>query len=64
MKEFIRQFYNEGFATTFIKKPSNFIKRKIKNKSIANTLIILLKIIYTILILLFAIFMFKKQYPL
>ena len=21
MKEFIRQFYNEGFATTFIKKP-------------------------------------------
>ena len=64
MKEYIKQFYNEGFATTFIKKPSNFIKKKIKNKKLANFFIILLKLFYTILILAFAIFMFKKQWPL
>ena len=49
MKEFIRQFYNEGFATTFIKKPSNFLKKHIKNKKIVNFLILLIKIFYTIL---------------
>ncbi len=64
MKEYIKQFYNEGFATTFIKKPSNFINKHVKNKKFANFLILLIKIFYTILILAFAVFMFKKQFPL
>jgi ABC-type transport system involved in multi-copper enzyme maturation permease subunit len=64
MKEFIRQFYNEGFATTFIKKPENYFKKHIKNKKIVNFLMILIKIFYTLLILAFAVFMFKKQFPL
>ena len=40
MKEFIKQFYNEGFATTFIKKPERFLKKHIKNKKMFNLLMI------------------------
>ncbi len=64
MKEFIKQFYNEGFATTFIKKPVKFLKKHIKNEKIVNFLTILIKIFYTLLILAFAVLMFKKQFPL
>ena len=64
MKEYIRQFYNEGFATTFIKKPVKFLKKHIKNEKIVKFLTILIKIFYTLLILAFAVFMFKKQFPL
>ena len=64
MKEFIKQFYNEGFATTFIKKPERFLKKHIKNNKMVNLLMIIIKVFYTILIIGFAIFMFKKQYPL
>ena len=61
MKEYIRQFYNEGFATTFIKKPVNFLKRHIKNKKVISVLTFLIKLFYTLLILAFAIYMFKRQ---
>ena len=44
MKEYIRQFYNEGFATTFIKKPVKFLKKHIKNEKIVKILTILIKI--------------------
>ena len=64
MKEYIRQFYNEGFATTFIKKPVKFLKKHIKNEKLVKFLTILIKIFYTLLILAFAVFMFKKQFPL
>ena len=64
MKEYIRQFYNEGFATTFIKKPVKFLKKYIKNEKMVKFLTILIKIFYTLLILAFAVFMFKKQFPL
>ena len=64
MKEFIRQFYNEGFATTFVKKPVNYLKKHIKNKKVIYFLTILIKVFYTLLIIAFAIFIFKKQYPL
>ena len=64
MREYIEQFYNEGFATTFYLKPLNYLKRKISNKRMFNILSISLKIIYTVLILIFAVFMFFKKYPL
>ena len=64
MKEFIRQFYNEGFATTFIKKPERFLKKHIKSNKTVKFLMIIIKIFYTLIILAFAIFMFKKQFPL
>ena len=62
--EFIEQFYNEGFATTFYLKPLNYLKRKISNKRVLKILDIILKVIYTVLILIFAVFMFFKKYPL
>ena len=64
MKEFIRQFYNEGFATTFIKKPEKFLRKHIKNNNTVKLLMIIIKIFYTLIILAFAVFMFKKQFPL
>jgi hypothetical protein len=51
MKSMIYQFYNEGFATMFCLKPINFIRKKIKNKSLTKILIILVKIFYTILVM-------------
>ena len=54
MKEFIRQFYNEGLATTFYLKPVNYIDKLIKNKKIVKLLSIIIKIIYTLLVLTFA----------
>ena len=43
MKEAKKQFYNEGFATLFYKKPISFIDKKIKNKKIVKLLSILIK---------------------
>ena len=54
MKEYLKQFYNEGFATTFYRKPLNYLTKKIKNKKIVMILSYVLKIIYTLLVLLFA----------
>ena len=51
MKSLIYQLYNEGFATTFCIKPTRFIEKKLKSKKIINFLSILVKILYTILII-------------
>ena len=64
MKDYIDQFYNEGLATTFYLKPIRFIEKKIKNKRIVNFIKILIKIVYTVLVLIFAWFVFLSKYPL
>ena len=64
MKDYIDQFYNEGLATTFYLKPVNFIKKSIKNTKVNKFLITLIKIFYTILVLIFAVYMFFEKYPL
>lgn len=64
MKDYINQFYTEGFATTFYVKPLKFLKRKISNKNVLKVLSVLLKIIYTISMLLLAVFIFLDKYPL
>ncbi len=64
MKNYIHQFYNEGFATTFYLKPIKFIKKHIKNENIVKMLSLFIKIIYTIAMIIVAIITFKKQYPL
>ena len=64
MKDYIEQFYNEGLATTFYLKPVKFIEKKIKNKNIVKFIKLLIKIIYTILVLVFAWFAFWSKYPL
>ena len=53
MKNLKQQFYQEGFATTFYQKPKKKLNT-IKNKKLKNILKILLKIFYTILMILIA----------
>ena len=62
MKEYLRQFYNEGLATTFYIKPINFFKKKIKNKEIVKLLSLIIKIVYTILALSFGGYIFYKKF--
>lgn len=64
MKEYINQFYNEGLATTFYLKPVKYLQKKIKNQKVLKVLLTILKIFYTIVILLFALYMFNSKYPL
>jgi len=64
MKEYINQFYNEGLATTFYLKPMNFINRVIKNKTICRIIGILLKLLYTVFVLILAWYIFWDRYPL
>ena len=54
MKDYIKQFYSEGFATTFYLRPVNFLKKTIKNKQLCSILIKMAKILYTIAALLLA----------
>lgn len=64
MKDYIDQIYNEGLATTFYLKPIRFIEKKIRNKRIVNFVKRLVKIVYTVLVLIFAWFVFWRKYPL
>lgn len=64
MKEYLNQFYNEGLATTFYQKPLNYIKRKIKNPKKIKIIELIIKVLYTVLVLLFAIYMFIYKWPL
>lgn len=64
MKNYIYQFYNEGFATTFYLKPVNYLKKNIHNNSVLKILIMIVKMLYTILIIAFAIIMFIYKFPL
>lgn len=61
MKEAKKQFYNEGFATLFYKKPVSYLYKKIKNKKIVKFLSILIKIFYTLLVILLAGFILYKK---
>ena len=54
MREYIKQIYTEGLATTFYLKPLNYLKRKIRNKKVFYIISMIIKIIYTLLILLLA----------
>ena len=58
------QFYNEGFGTTFYLKPINFINKKVTNKKVAKFISIIIKVLYTVICILFAIFMFILKFPL
>jgi len=64
MKDYIQQFYNEGLATTFYLKPIGLIKKKVKNKNILKVMTFFVKLLYTILVLVFAWYIFWNKYPL
>ena len=61
MKEYIKQFYNEGLATIFYKKPINYIDKKIQNKNIVKFISLIIKVIYTILAISFAVYILYKK---
>lgn len=62
MKEYINQIYDEGLGYTFYKPLEKKLK-KIKNKNIKKTLIVLTKVIYGILVLGIAIVIAYVKYP-
>lgn len=64
MKEYLNQFYNEGLATTFYLKPLKYIKSKIKNPKRIKVIELIIKVLYTVLALIFAIYMFIYKWPL
>lgn len=63
MKEYIKQFYNEGLATTFYLKSLKLVS-KIKNKKLVKIISFLIKLLYTILAIILAIYMFNWRFPL
>ena len=63
MKKYLDQIYNEGFATIFYLKPLNYLKKRIKNEKSYLILSTIIKIIYTILVLTFAIYILIKKLP-
>lgn len=63
MKNLIYQFYNEGFGSIFCKKPINYVNKKIKNKIISKIISILIKSLYTIIVILVASYVFYKKLP-
>lgn len=63
MKEAKKQFYNEGFATTFYKKPISYLDKKIKNKKVVKFLSLLIKMIYTLLVIILAGYILYKKLP-
>jgi len=64
MREYIDQFYNEGFATTFYLKPINYLKNKLKNKILLQIISLIIKFLYTVLVIMFALYMFVRKFPL
>lgn len=64
MKDYIFQFYNEGLATTFYLKPIKWINNNFKNKCIVRLFSNLIKISYTLLAILFSLFVFYSKWPL
>ena len=62
MKDYLNQFYNEGFATTFYQKPIKYVDKHMKGNKILIKSII--KVIYTICAVCFAILMFIANWPL
>ena len=61
MKELIKQFYTEGFATTFINKPVNYIKKKTNNKKKIKVYTFIIKLFYTLIFIAIAIYVLYKK---
>ena len=63
MKALIKQFYTEGFATTFINKPVNEIKKCTKNKTVINISTFIIKLFYTLIFIAIAIYVLYDKLP-
>jgi len=60
---YVKQFFNEGFGRFLYLIPCNYIKKKIKNKTIVKILITITTIIYSIMMLFFIKIIFELTYP-
>lgn len=63
MKDYIEEFYNDGLGYIFIQIPKKFINKHIKNKKIANIIMLLIKILYTICAILLMVYIIYKKWP-
>lgn len=63
MKKYIDQFYSEGLATIFYIKPIKYLNKKVENKVVKRVLEIIIKILYTIIVIVFAGYVFYKKFP-
>ena len=61
---FLKQIFEEGFATTFYKPQKELINKYIKNKFINKTLNFLLEIIYIIFLIIIVLIIFNLTFPL
>jgi len=61
MKDYIEQFYSEGLAIIFYVKPIKYLEKKIKNNILFQIIKIILKIIYTLVVLGLAFLIFKMM---
>ena len=62
MRSLIYQFYNEGFATTFLLKPMNYLSNNINSKKVVNAFSIILKFLYTTLVIFILVLVFYLKY--
>ena len=61
MQELIRQFYNEGLATTFYLKPLAFVSKYVKNEFLLYFFKVIILILYTFGVTLFATYVFLSK---
>lgn len=61
---YIHDLFTEGLGDIFFMKYYKFLKSKIKNKRLQNTLIYLHVIIYLFFLLMVAFIIFKLSFPL
>lgn len=63
MKELIKQFYTEGFATTFINKPVNEVKKCTKNRKVISISTFIIKLFYTLIFIAIAAYVLYDKLP-
>ena len=63
MKDLIKQFYTEGFAITFIKRPVNEIQKCTNNKTVINISTFIIKLFYTLIFIAIAIYVLYDKLP-
>ena len=64
MRSYIDQFYNEGLATVFYLPVIRFINKHVKNELFRNFCVLVTRVLYTILVIVFAAVVFYYKWPL
>ena len=56
MKEYIWQFYHQGFGSIFYVRPVNYLKKKIKNERLFKVIETLIKVMYAVIFISLGVF--------